>query len=84
MMNCHEAKQLADSLVNLPPDDSKGDPGDASGLLFSRQPPVCAPNITSRSLIGSLKMCFLAVRAENIFLFICVREHGLFAMYSSA
>lgn len=73
MMNCNEAKQLADSLVNLLPDDTSRDPGDAVGMLFSWQPPVCALNVASRSLIGLLKTHFLAIRTENIFFHLCER-----------
>lgn len=82
MINCNEVKQLADSLVNLPPDDLYEDPGNASSLLVSWQPLVHTLNITSHSLIGSLETHFLAIKTENIF-FLCVREHGLFVMYSS-
>lgn len=80
MINCNEVKQLADSLVNLPPDGLYEDSGNASSPLVSWQPLVHTLNITSHSLIGLLETHFLAIRTENIF-FICVREHGLFVTY---
>jgi len=71
MINCNEVKQLADSLVNLPPDDLYEDASNAPSSLIRQQPLVYTLNIASHSLIGLMETSSLAVRTENIN-FICV------------